>query len=110
MVSPKMPQPDLFKAAVALRKQGRAAEALDLIKGRIGSRILQVGYDWVTPGALGHHLGGGPDGPVNAIRALNAGLRDRLPAGAFFLDLEQVSGAMGRAAFYDARRYFWTKQ
>src|SRR5262249_54882507 len=28
----------------------------------------------------------------------------------YFLDLEQLSGTMGRASFYDMRRYFWTKQ
>src|SRR4029077_7574253 len=33
-----------------------------------------------------------------------------LPRGAYFVDLEQVSGTMGRDQFYDPRQYYWTKQ
>ena len=33
-----------------------------------------------------------------------------MPAGAFFVDLEQISGTVGRELFYDQRRYYWTKQ
>jgi FkbH-like protein len=76
---------------------------------RHNARLIQIGYDWVVPGPLGHHLSGA-DGPVAAVRAMNSALREALPAGAYFLDLEQVSGAVGRAVFYDARRYYWTKQ
>ena len=85
-------------------------QAWDLIHRSAGARLLQVGYDWVTPGAAGHHLGGLLEGEVHLIREVNAALRQNLPPAAFFLDLEQVSGTMGRAAFYDPRRYYWTKQ
>ena len=85
-------------------------KAWDLIRERLGARILQVGYDWVTPGPFGYHLSGKPEGDVGLIRRLNEQLRSALPQGAFFLDLEQVSGTVGRATFYDSRRYFWTKQ
>jgi FkbH-like protein len=44
------------------------------------------------------------------VRAVNAQLRDALPAGSMFIDLEQISGELGRRRFYDARRYHWTKQ
>lgn len=77
---------------------------------RTRARILQVGYDWVTPGPLGHHLSGAFRGDVGRIRRINEALRGALPHGAFFVDLEQVSGALGRERFYDRRHYFWTKQ
>jgi FkbH-like protein len=85
-------------------------KAWELITERMRSKILQVGYDWILPGALGHHLSGMPDGDVGLIRKINEELRNALPGGAFFLDLEQVSGMMGRERFYDFRRYYWTKQ
>ncbi len=85
-------------------------QAWDAVTRRLGARLVQAGYDWVTPGAQGHHLGGTPGGDVHLIRRANAALRESLPAGAFFVDLEQVSGAIGRGVFYDARRYHWTKQ
>ena len=73
-------------------------------------RIVQVGYDWTCVGPLGVALSGGGSGDVGMVRALNQRLRQALPAGAYFLDLEQLSGSRGRATFYDARRYHWTKQ
>ena len=73
------------------------------------SRLLQVGYDWVHPGGMGHFLGAAGDGHVNLVRLINLQLRQHLPEGAFFVDLEQVSGGMGREAFYDPRNYFWSK-
>jgi FkbH-like protein len=85
-------------------------QAWGMVSGRLGSRLVQVGYDWVHPGAAGHCLGGRTGGPVGLVRRVNAALRDGLPPGAFFLDLEQVSGTVGRASFYDPRRYYWTKQ
>lgn len=85
-------------------------QAWALAGERLGARIVQVGYDWVEPGPLGHHLGGGAGGDVALVRQANAALRAALPPGAFFVDLEQVSGAMGRERFYAMRRYFWTKQ
>jgi FkbH-like protein len=97
--------------------QGRIAEevafwrrAWELVAAPWGARLLQVGHDWVGPGAAGGHLAGAEGGDVERIRRLNTALRRALPAGAYFLDLEQVSGERGRAAFYDPRRYYWTKQ
>ena len=86
------------------------SKAWEAVANRLGSRVLQVGYDWVTPGPLGHHLSGKPDGPIGLIGAMNAALRKALPPDAFFLDLEQISGTVGRSSFYDMRRYHWTKQ
>jgi FkbH-like protein len=86
------------------------SRAWEMIGDRFGSRLLQVGYDWVTPGPLGHHLAGRADGPIGLVGAMNEAIRRSLPPDAFFLDLGQVSGTVGRATFYDMRRYFWTKQ
>jgi FkbH-like protein len=80
------------------------------IAGGMRSRILQVGYDWMTPGALGFGLAGEPESPVEIVRAANSRLRQHRPPGSYFLDLELVSGMMGRESFYDPRRYYWTKQ
>ncbi len=77
---------------------------------RMGSRVLQLGYDWMTPGAEGFGLSGESGGPVDLARAAGAALRHHRPPGSYFLDLEMVSGMMGREAFYDPRRYYWTKQ
>ncbi len=85
-------------------------QAWRLVRERLGGRILQAGYDWITPGALGYCLGAKADGDVALVRRVNDALRQRLPAGAYFADLEQISGVMGRERFYDLRRYFWTKQ
>ena len=101
------PCPALERIASELAFWG---QAWNLIAGRLGSRLIQIGYDWVTPGAAGHCLAGRSDGPVDLVRAMNAGLRRTVPADAYFLDLEQVSGTVGRNTFYDMRRYFWTKQ
>ena len=40
----------------------------------MGSRILQVGYDWVSPGAEGYGLAGEPGSPVDLVRTTNARL------------------------------------
>ena len=80
------------------------------VAGRMGSRILQVGYDWISPGAEGYGLAGDPGNPVDLVRAANGALRQNRPPGSYFLDLELVSGMMGREVFYDPRRYYWTKQ
>src|SRR5262249_30645985 len=78
--------------------------------GTWGARLVQVGYDWVVPGPAGYHLGAAGGGGVDLIRRLNAALREELPPGAYFVDLDQVSGMMGGERFYDPRRYHWTKQ
>ena len=73
-------------------------------------QIVQIGYDWVDAGAHGHYLGSFVGGEIDVIRQLNARLRKNLPTGAYFVDLEQVSGMLGREHMYDRRSYFWTKQ
>lgn len=73
---------------------------------RRGARLIQVGYDWTGPGPAGVLQ----SERVRLVRRMNEALRARLPAGAVFVDLEQVSGELGRERFYDARRYYWTKQ
>jgi FkbH-like protein len=73
-------------------------------------RIVQIGYDWVVAGALGQHLGATAGGDVARVRRVNEALRRELPRGAYFVDLEQVSGELGRRRFYDPRQYHWTKQ
>ncbi|WP_422925771.1 HAD-IIIC family phosphatase [Singulisphaera sp. PoT] len=95
---------DRIQAELAFWQQAWAAV------GRLGARVLQVGYDWVTPGAGGFHLGGKSGGTLDRIRRMNAAIREALPEHAFFLDLEAVSGMTGRDSFYDMRRYYWTKQ
>ena len=75
-----------------------------------GDRIVQVGFDRDGSGPLGHHLASGPGGDVALVRELNQRVRDALPRGAYFVDLEQVAGQLGRASFYDPRQYHWTKQ
>jgi FkbH-like protein len=74
------------------------------------SRVIQIGYDWVIPDARGFHLAGRPEGNIGIIRRLNSALRAELPVGYHFLPLEEISGIFGRNAFYDMRRYYWTRQ
>jgi FkbH-like protein len=88
---------------------GFLAQSWNLV-ARSGSRLVQIGYDWDTPGPLGHHLSGAPGGNVSIIRQLNQRVRSALPQGAYFVDLEQISGEVGRHSFYDPRSYYWTKQ
>lgn len=87
---------------------GTWQQAWAIAKAR-GLKIVQVGYDVAGTGALGLALGAS-QGPRRLVRALNDALRDALPAGALFLDLDEVAALHGRAAFYDARRWAWTRQ
>jgi FkbH-like protein len=100
-------------AGAALSEDARVEAELALWSAawerRRGARLIQVGYDWTGPGPAGA-LQSGASGRVRLIRRMNEALRARLPAGAVFLDLEQISGELGRERFYDARRYHWTKQ
>jgi FkbH-like protein len=84
--------------------------AWDIATGRLNAKLLQLGYDWITPGPLGHALSGSGDGSISRVAQMNLALRKHLPAGSYFLDLSDVSGIMGRSGFYDMRNYFWTKQ
>lgn len=73
-------------------------------------RVVQVGHDWMGPGALGYHLGTGPQGDVDVVRRMNAAVRQALPAGVYFVSLEDISGMLGRQQFYDLRNLQWTRQ
>jgi FkbH-like protein len=97
--------------AAAIEDEGAFWEkAWTLITHRLASRIVQVGFDYTTPGPYGFNLAARGHGDVARIRAANDALRGSLPPGALFVDLEQISGEIGRQRFYDARRYHWTKQ
>jgi FkbH-like protein len=84
--------------------------AWTLATDRLSSRIVQVGFDCMTPGPYGYSLSARGHGDVALVRAANDALRAALPPGALFIDLEQISGELGRQRFYDPRRYHWTKQ
>ena len=74
------------------------------------ARLVQVGYDWVQPGAAGYHLSRQVDSDIRAVVDVNDALRQLLPEGSYFVSLPDVSGTSGRDTFYDPRRYHWTKQ
>ncbi|HTW95152.1 MAG TPA: HAD-IIIC family phosphatase [Tepidisphaeraceae bacterium] len=84
-------------------------QAWQIVREDLGARLIQIGLDWTSPGALGVHLSG-KEGAVDLIRRADMALRQQLPAGSFFVDLQQISGQLGRERFYDPRRYYWTKQ
>jgi FkbH-like protein len=73
------------------------------------TRIIQVGFDWIGPGALGHHLTG-LQGDVRLVRDANEAIRRELPEGSYFVPLDEISGVEGRNGFYDRRNHFWTRQ
>lgn len=85
-------------------------QAWNFVTGQLNTRLIQIGYDYKSPGYQGHHLGGQPNGHVSLVRKVNEAMRSHLPEMSFFIDLDQVSGMTGRNQYYDARRYFWTKQ
>ena len=85
-------------------------QAWQLIKQNSNARIVQVGYDWIDGGASGQFIAAMNDGEVNLIRSLNQQIRENLPDSGYFVDLEQISGILGRQQFYAARGYLWTKQ
>jgi FkbH-like protein len=82
----------------------------DIVKDQLGAKLIQVGYDFMTPGADGYFIGGKSGGGLDLIRQMNAAFLSNLPNGAYLVDLERASGEMGRQRFYNFRRYFWTKQ
>lgn len=85
-------------------------QAWRLVTDRLAARIVQVGYDAITAGPLGHLLSGRPESDVALVRDVNESLRSKMLPGGVFLDLERVAGEIGRRHFYDPRRYYWTKQ
>ena len=85
-------------------------QAWAIARDQLKARIVQVGYDTDEAGPMGLHLSGADAGRTMLIRKTNQGLREALPEGAYYVDLERVAGRMGRDGFYDTRRYHWTKQ
>jgi FkbH-like protein len=81
----------------------------DLAQQKNG-RIIQIGYDYTNAGALGFHCSTKHGGDIDTIREINRRLRQSLPSGTFFIDLETLSGDVGRQSFYSSRQYYWTKQ
>lgn len=82
---------------------------------RLGARVVQLGYDWVSPGPAGFLQSGAPDGgPVAGARRLNEALHhalaEALPSASAFVDVPLIAGEMGRQRFYDPRRWAWTRQ
>ena len=77
---------------------------------RLKCKLVQVGYDWAVPGALGYSLSARRDGEVSLVRQANASVHAALPPGAFYVDLESLSAWHGKLAFYDERNYHWMKQ
>ncbi len=76
---------------------------------RLKSKLVQVSYDWTSPGPSGYALSS-RDGVLALVQQANAALRDALPANAYFVDIESISAAQGKLTFYDARNYHWLKQ
>lgn len=81
----------------------------DLARKKGISRVVQVGYDYVTASSLGEHLDQRKDGHKWLVREVNERLRASLTSG-YFVDLEATSGEHGRRGFYEPRQYYWTKQ
>ncbi len=103
-----------------LRRDGRStedrmADEISVLRaawkrvGEIGSRLIQVGYDWLHAGPEGFHVGGRDEADVGITRCLNHQIRELMPRGGWFIDLEAVSASAGHRHFYDARNYHWTK-
>ena len=72
----------------------------------LGSRLVQVGYDWTGPGPGGYASGE----TLPLIRQAEGALRAAAPSGTYWVDLQGASGELGRRRFYDPRSYHWTKQ
>jgi FkbH-like protein len=72
----------------------------------LGSRLVQVGYDWTGPGPGGYASGE----TLPLIREAESALRAAAPSGTFWVDLQGAAGELGRRSFYDPRSYHWTKQ
>jgi FkbH-like protein len=80
------------------------------VVNRLGSRLIQVGFDYCYPGPRGSFQDSQAGGQIDAVRRLNRELRTHLPEQGYFVDVEQLTGQIGRNEAYDARRYYWTKQ
>ena len=74
-------------------------QAWNFVTGQLNTRLIQIGYDYKSPGHQGHHLGGQAGGHINLVRQVNEALRSNLPEMSFFIDLDQVSGMVGRETF-----------
>lgn len=85
-------------------------QAWAIARDQLKARVIQVGYDRDEAGPMGENLSGHDNGPVGLVRRVNQALREALPKGAYFVDLQRIAGRLGRDRFYDPRRYHWTKQ
>ncbi|MBI4819951.1 MAG: HAD-IIIC family phosphatase [Deltaproteobacteria bacterium] len=76
---------------------------------RLGiGRVVQVSHDYVGPGSHGRHLSA-RSGDIALVREVNRALAASAE-GIWLVDLESLSGEVGRSRFYDPRRHFWTHQ
>lgn len=109
-------QQSLFRRLEGARSEECIAEQVAMwaeawrVVGEMGSRLVQIGYDYCYPGPSGSFQDGQPGGQIDAVRRLNSELRGAMPAQSYFVDLAQATGHIGRREAYDPRRYYWTKQ
>ena len=60
-------------------------QAWQLVTSQMSARLIQVGYDWLSPGAMGQHLSGKPGGAIHLVRQMNEGAcADALPRSSIF--------------------------
>jgi len=90
----------------SLRGPNEAREqAWGIAREQLKARVVQAGYDTDEAQPMVAYLSGADEGDVGMIREVNQGLREALPGGAYFVDLERVAVRVGRDGFYDPRRY-----
>ncbi len=77
---------------------------------RSGARLVQLGYDVQEVGPRGVGLSTASGGALRRTRDMNMTLRDRLPAGGAWVDVDRIAGDVGRRAFYDPRGLRWSGQ
>lgn len=91
------------------QSQALWSSAWALLQEHSPAKVIQVGYDWGCAGPLGYHAMRYGEGDARMVQDVNRHLCENLPAGIYYLNLEQISGMMGRSTFYDYRNYYWTK-
>ena len=97
-------------AEQSISEQVELWESAWQLVNQLGSRLIQVGYDYCYPGPRGSFQDSQAGGQINAVRRLNEELQNKLPEQGYFVDVEQLTGVVGRNSAYDARRYYWTGQ
>ena len=76
----------------------------------LGVRCIQVSYDTFVPGPRGWYNDRQHGGWQRLIDDLNQALRSAKPEQTYCVELDLISGDLGRQQFYDPRGYYWTKQ